>query len=135
MLKHLIGSFSYHFWTKAIPKLSRLKTNTDLSVIKKLTDKERILATTRAIEVFTFLSCIAMGILTIVSLTHPTLVWQKFSGWLRTRSSVLPSVDTVRSVIQQELSWNFRNLSQYATLSKIQDYQRLEFEVAKRITS
>jgi len=34
MLKHVIGSFSYHFWTKALPKLSRLKTKTDLSAIK-----------------------------------------------------------------------------------------------------
>ena len=133
MLKHVIGSFGYHFWTKALPKLSRLKTKTDLSAIKKCTDKERILATTRAIEVFTFLSCIAMGILTIVSLRFPNEVWQKFSGWLRTRSSVLPSVETVRSVIQQELSWNFRNLSHYATLSKIQDYQRLEFDVYEKI--
>jgi hypothetical protein len=130
MLKHIIGSFSYHFWTKALPKLSRRNTKIDLSSVKKIIDKERILATTRAIEVFTFLSCIAMGILTIISLKFPTLVWQKFSGWLRTRSSALPSVETVRSVIQQELSWNFRNLSNYATLSKIQAYQRLEVDVS-----
>jgi len=129
-LKHVIGSFSYHFWTNALPKLSRFKTKTDLSVIKGLDEKERILATTRAIEVFTFLSCIAMGIMTIISLTYPTLVWQKFSGWLRTKSSVLPSVETVRSVLQQELSWNFRNPSQYATLSIIQDYQRLDLEAS-----
>ena len=74
-----------------------------------------------------------MGILTIVSISSPALVWQKFSGWLRTRSSVLPSVETVRSVIQQELSWNFRNLSNYATLSKIQDYQCSEFDVSEKI--
>ncbi|SHH13318.1 transposase [Desulfosporosinus lacus] len=133
MLKHIIGSFGYHFWTKALPKLSRFKTKTDLSAIKKLNDKERILATTRAIEVFTFLSCIAMGILTIISLTYPTLVWQKFSGWLRTRSSQLPSVETVRSVVQQELSWNFRNLSYYATLSKIQAYQQLESDTSEKM--
>ena len=130
MLKHVIGSFGYHFWTKALPKLSRFKTKTDLSAIKKLDEKRRILATTRAIEVFAFLSCMAMGILTIVSLTYPTLVWAKFTGWLRTRSSSVPSVDTVRSVIQQELSWNYRNLCHYATLSKIQDYQRQEFDVS-----
>jgi hypothetical protein len=130
MLKHIVGSFSYHFWTKAMPKLSRFKTKTDLSVIKEPNDKKRILATTRAIEVFTFLGCIAMGILTIVSLTYPVLVWQKYTGWLRTRSSALPSVETVRTVIQQELSWNFRNLSHYAALSKIRDYQRPEAEIS-----
>lgn len=130
MLKHVIGSFGYHFWTKALPKLSRFKTKTDLSAIENLNDKKRILATTRAIEVYAFLSCMAMGILTIISLTYPTLVWTKFTGWLRTRSSSVPSVDTVRSVIQQELSWNYRNLFHYATLSKIQDYQRQEFDVS-----
>jgi len=40
--------------SKALPKLSRFKTKTDLSGIKKRNDKERILATTRAIEVFSF---------------------------------------------------------------------------------
>lgn len=132
VLKHVIGSFGYHFWTKALPKLSHFKTKTDLSVIKEQKLKDKILSTTRAIEVFTFLSCMAMGLLTIVSLTHPTLVWQRFSGWLRTRSSALPSVETVRSVVQQELSWNFRNLSAYATLSKIQGYQRLEFDMPQK---
>lgn len=130
MLKHILGGFGYHFWTKALPKLSRFETKTDLSCIQKQKDKERILAATRAIEVFTFLSCIAMGILTIVSLTYPTLVWVKFTGWLRTKSSSVPSVDTVRSVIQQELFWNFRNLGHYATLSKIQAYQRRELNVS-----
>ena len=133
MLKHVIGSFGYHFWTKALPKLSRFKTKTDLSAIKNLAEKERILATTRAIEVFAFLSCIAMGIMTIISLKFPTMVWLKFPGWLRTRSSALPSVETVRSVVQQELSWNFRNLSHYATLSKIQAYQRLDFDEPEKV--
>lgn len=135
MLKHVLGSFAYHFWTKALPKLSRFKTKTDLSSVKKPNDKKRILATIRAIEVFAFLSCMAMGVLTIVSLTFPTLVWQKYSGWLRTRSSALPSVETVRTVVQQELSWNFRNLHHYATLSKIQDYQGLEFDRHEKIPS
>lgn len=130
MLKLIMGGFCYHFWTKALPKLSRHKTKTDLSCIKEQNLKDRILATTRAIEVFAFLSCIAMGISTIISLTIPNLVWDKFTGWLRTRSSSVPSVETVRSVVQQELSWNFRNLKQYATLSKIQDYQRREIDVS-----
>lgn len=123
MLKHTIGGFCYHFWTKSMPKLSRFKAKTDLSNIKDIKVQEKIVSTTRAIEVFTFLSCIAMGIITIVSLKFPTLIWQSFSGWLRTRSSAIPSAETVRSVLQQELFWNFHKLRQYATLSKISDYQ------------
>ena len=28
-LKHVIGAFHYHFWTKATPKLSKFKTKTE----------------------------------------------------------------------------------------------------------
>jgi hypothetical protein len=117
-----------------MPKLSRFKTKTDLSKIKDLKVQEKILSTTRAIEVFTFLSCIAMGIITIVSLEFPTLIWQSFSGWLRTRSSAIPSAETVRSVLQQELFWNFHKLRRYATLSKISDYQLSHIDQPENIS-
>ena len=100
MLKQVIGGFCYHFWTSAMPKLSRFVTKNDLSGVTAKKDKEKIVLTMRAIEVFTFLSCMAMGILTVISLQFPTLVWSRFSGWLRTRSSKVPSVETVRSVLQ-----------------------------------
>ena len=72
MLKQVIGGFCYHFWTTAMPKLSRFKTSDDLSDITEKKDKEKIISTMRAIEVFTFLSCMAMGILTTISLQFPT---------------------------------------------------------------
>ena len=128
MLKQVIGGFCYHFWTTAMPRLSRFKTKTDLSVVTEKKDKEKIISTMRAIEVFTFLSSMAMGLLTIISLKMPTLIWSKFSGWLRTRSSEIPSVETVRSVLQQELWRNTCNLSKYATLSSIQKYQKSDFD-------
>lgn len=127
MLKQVIGGFCYYFWTTAMPKLSKFETKTDLSSVTEKKEREKIISTMRAIEVFTFLSCMAMGILTIISLQIPTLVWNKFSGWLRTRSSEIPSVETVRSVVQQELWMNTYNLSKYTTLSSIQKYQRLDF--------
>ena len=128
MLKQVIGGFCYHFWTSAMPKLSRFVTNNDLSGVTAKKDKEKIVSTMRAIEVFTFLSCMAMGILTVISLQFPTLVWSRFSGWLRTRSSKVPSVETVRSVLQQELWRNTYNLSKYETLSSIRKYQSHDFD-------
>jgi hypothetical protein len=126
MLKHIICGFRYHFWTKAMPKVSKYETKTDVSKVTDKKDQERILSTLRAIEVYTFLSCISMGILTIISLEYPTSIWNKFSGWLRTRSSAIPSIEVVRSVIYQELTWNFDKVSKYATLSKIKKYQLTE---------
>jgi hypothetical protein len=123
MLKHVIGGFYYHFWTTAMPKLSRFKTHNDLSKITEKKDQEKIMATMRAVEVFSLISCIAMGMLTIISLRFPGLVWGRFTGWLRTRSSETPSIETVRSVLQQELWSNNHKVSSYATLSSIHKYQ------------
>lgn len=124
MLKQVLGGFFYHFWTTAMPKLSRFKTNSNLSCVTRKEDKEKIISTMRAIEVYTFIGCIAMGILSIVSINFKELVWSKFFGWLRTRSSENPSIETVRSVLRQELWKNIYNLNRYATLSNIHRYQK-----------
>jgi hypothetical protein len=126
MLKHVVGGFCYHFWTAAMPKLSRFKTCIDLSKVTEKKEREKIVSTMRAVEVFSFMSCIAMGILAILSLQFPLLVWGRFTGWLRTRSSQTPSIETVRSVLQQELWMNIHKVSSYATLSNIHKYQKTE---------
>ncbi|MCX8167268.1 MAG: transposase [Candidatus Micrarchaeota archaeon] len=135
MLKHVVGGFFYHFWTKAMPKLSRYKTNIDFSSVTELKDKVKIVAATRAIEIFVFLSCIALGVVTILSIEYPELIWKKFSGWLRTKSSPLPSAEVVRTVLQHELLLNFGKLSKYATLSKIQKYQRTDFDEVEKVSA
>jgi hypothetical protein len=132
MLKHVIGGFCYHFWTTAMPKLSRYRTHNDLSKVVRERDKEKILSAMKAIEVYSFLSCVAMGILTIISLSLSHLVWARFFGWLRTRSSETPSVETVRCALQQELWMNNRKLNSYATLSNIHKYQRAESNMPHR---
>lgn len=132
MLKHVIGGFCYHFWTTAMPKLSRFKTSVDLSKVTETRERERIISTMRAVEVFSFISCVAMGILTTLSLQFPNLVWSRFSGWLRTRSSQTPSIETVRSVLQQELWMNIHKVSSCATLSIIHKYQKTENRVPCR---
>lgn len=126
MLKHVIGGFCYHFWTAAMPKLSRFKTCVDFSKVTDKKEREKIISTMRAVEVYSFMSCIAMGILTIISLQLPNLVWGRFTGWLRTRSSETPSIETVRSVLQQEVWRNIHKVSCYATLSNIHKYQNEE---------
>jgi len=126
ILKQVIGGFCYHFWTTAMPKLSRFVTKNDISKVTEKKDKEKIILTMRAIEIFTFLSCMAMGILTAISLEFPNLIWNKFFGWLRTRSSETPSVETTQSVLQQEFWSNTYNLSKYGTLACIKKYQKLD---------
>lgn len=100
MLKHLIGGFSYHFWTKSFPKL---KKGHKLDVSKFPEEaKEKFEETLDAIERFANLSAIALGLLEYLSLTHPTRIWNLYEGWLRTSSSEIPSEGVVQSVIRTE---------------------------------
>jgi hypothetical protein len=123
-LKNTIGSFFYHFWTAALPKFSRKTTEKDLRRITNLDDKAKIVSTAKAIEVFTFIGCIAMGILQLIALHYPAAVWNRFTGWLRTKTPGVTSVETVRASLQEEVLWNFRKLSKFSTLQLILSRQR-----------
>lgn len=70
-LKQQIGAFCYHFWTKHMPKLSYYKKAGDagpMSNVKDENARRKILKTVRAIEMHMLLSCIAMGILQVLSI-------------------------------------------------------------------
>ena len=135
MLKHTLGGFFYHFWTKSMPKISKYQTQTDYSIIKDRKDQEKILKTIRAIEVYTFINCITLGILMIIAINHTEEVWVKYSGWLRTRSSYIPSPDTVKNVLQKELIWNYHKVSNYAILRKMKKYKYQDYEKIYQIPS
>jgi hypothetical protein len=123
-LKHTIGGFFYHFWTAALPKFSRKTTETDLSQVTHPREKARIVATAKAIEVFVFIGCVALGMLQIIALRTPSTVWSVFPGWWRTRKASVVSPETVRFSLQEELLWNFRKLSKFSTLKFIHSLQR-----------
>jgi len=107
MLKHLMGVFFYRFWTSAWPSIGKA-TASDLSVVNDPRMKSLIRQTTNAIEAFANFGCIATGVLQIISLNFQQTIWRKYSGWLRTFSSTVPSEEIVKSVIQQEYYHNFR---------------------------
>ena len=77
-LKQQIGAFSYHFWSKSMPRLNRFSKKTDPLPLESVTshkDRERIVKTVRATELYALISSIAMGILRILSIEFdaPTL--------------------------------------------------------------
>ena len=82
----------------------------------------------RATQIFTFIGCIALGILMLISENLPKSVWQNFSGWLRTVSSDSPSVETTRVAVQNAFNRNFRKVAVYKTLGLIQIHQREDTE-------
>ena len=77
-LKHLLGSFFYRFWTKAMPKLNR-KTSVDLSYVTDAAKQRLIAETVNAIEGFVNFGCIAFGILQILALNYPITIWRKYT--------------------------------------------------------
>jgi hypothetical protein len=113
MLKQMMGVFFYRFWTSAWPRIGR-KTKSDLSAVTNPNQKKLIQQTTDAIEAFANFGCIATGILQIISLNFHQTIWSKYAGWLRTVTSLIPSEEVVKSVIQQEFYHNFRDFNDTA---------------------
>lgn len=122
-LKHRIGSFFYHFWTHAMPKLSR-KTPTDLASITCSKDQELIVKATRAIEGFVNMGCISIGLLQMLSINFSKNIWSKYTGWLRTKTANIPTEETVSSVLQQEFYHNFCDYAETAIFKIITAKQR-----------
>lgn len=117
-LKHLLGSFYYRFWTKAMPKLHK-KSSVDLSCITDAAKQRLIAETVNAIEGFVNFGCIAFGILQILAQNYPLEIWRKYTGWLRTKKTIVPSEEVVRLVIQENFYHNFDDFSNTAILQII----------------
>lgn len=107
VLKHLMGVFFYRFWTSAWPPRIGIKNESDLSSTDNPRSRRLICEACNAIEAFMNFGCIATGILQIISLNFRETIWGKYQGWLRTVSSIIPSEEVVKSVIQQEYFHNF----------------------------
>ncbi len=123
-LKHIIGGFCYHFWTKSMPKLKKSETKTDLSNIIENKHISKIKSAFQATHVFAFLSCISLGILMLLSQMLPQLVWKNYTGWLRTYSSSTPSIETTRDAVRNLYHKNYLKVANYKTLSLIQKHQK-----------
>ena len=113
MLKHLMGAFSYRFWTSVWPRIGKRNVS-DLSSIDDQHSQRLIRQTANAIEAFMNFGCIATGILQIISLNFHQTIWGKYIGWLRTVTSTIPSEEVVKSVIQEEYYHNFRSFKNSA---------------------
>jgi hypothetical protein len=99
-LKHVLGAFCYHFWTKSLPKLGRNKPFDYASLTKA--QRTKCNQAIEAVERFVNLGAIALGLLQYLALAMPTRIWQNYQGWLRTYPSDIPSERVVQSVLQAE---------------------------------
>jgi hypothetical protein len=108
MFKHVLGGFCYHFWTKAWGvrkgKILSVENLDNLSSASK----RRIANAMNAIEAFVNLAMIATGLLQLMAIEHAEAIQKRYTWWMRTHSSIVPSEEMVRTVIQYEFYHHFR---------------------------
>jgi len=124
MLKHVIGGFCYHFWTKA---WQVAKDQTFTGELLKSTSKknQRLLAEAmNAVETFVNFSIIAIGLLQMLAIRHTCQIKQRHNWWMRTYPSDLPSEEMVQRVIQHEFYHHFRKFRNTAIYRIIQGKRR-----------
>jgi hypothetical protein len=115
-LKNDLGGFGYHFWTKALPKRKRGQ-GVEVSRNKKMSGQ--VFKAKKAIEVFVCLHIIALAILSLLSIKHSRIIWDHYSGWLRTIRGGFPSVMVTKQVISQDYLENSPQLKKYPAFSAI----------------
>ena len=94
------GGFSYRFWTKALAKRKKWVKNINHDDV--VGSASHVEDAKRAIESFLCLSVIASGIMTIIAFSYNRQIWSRYTGWIRTRRSDVPSIAIVKDVLQQD---------------------------------
>ena len=99
-LVQLLGGFDYRFWLRAMKRASSWPKNLVLAEFD--TDFQAKVATkVEAFERFVNLNAIALGLLQVLALEMPHLVWTHFPQWFRTLPKHgLPSEQIVRMALQ-----------------------------------
>jgi hypothetical protein len=97
-MKQVIGGFSYHFWSKSMPKVKRYLKKTESHPIEQVVsekERESIQLAVKAIEGYVMFSCIAMGLLQLVAIRFSGRTPALFCRYLRTPSNEIVSEATV----------------------------------------
>jgi len=109
-MKQVIDGFGYHFWSKSMPKLNRYLKKDEAHPLEQITDakdKENIRLAIKAIEGYVMCSCIAMGLLQLISIRYSHRVPSLFFRYLRTPSKAVVSEATVKAYLQRSIFYLF----------------------------
>ena len=110
-----------------MPKLSRFKKNDFHQQLQEnITEdkaRERVLKTVRAIESFTLLSCIALGLLQMISIIFASAFTGNAVRFMRTPSKVVPSEATVADFMRKTFYQLFRFFPDLAITALIKERQ------------
>jgi hypothetical protein len=100
---HVLGTYAYHFWMKAMKPLRRGSGD---QYLHRTSDAYRagIRRKLAAYHLHVQLGLIAQGLMNYLSAVHPTNVWQSFYGWIRT---IRPGIPPSELVVAQALRDTF----------------------------
>jgi hypothetical protein len=121
MLKHLIGAFRYHFWSKRLPRHSRKPKKNQYLKQPTKADVEQVQNCWEGCERFAMLAAIALGLLPLIALKFSPQVWGRFQTFLRTRSRQMPSERTVKDVVGRLVLEDFLSVAPSAMMQEIRD--------------
>jgi hypothetical protein len=131
-LKQVVAGFSYHFWSKAMPKLKKFKSNeenqTNLENVSDETQRDLIYSTVRAIECYVMISVIALGLLQLISLKFGDEINKSGGRYMRTVSNAVPSERTVADFLRRNINMLFRFFPNIALTSIIRNRQKRYFD-------
>ncbi len=105
-MKQVISGFSYQFWSKFMPKLMRYLRKGEPHPLESVTDerdKENFRLTVKAIKCYVMCSCIAMGLLQLVTVRYSSLVPSLFFRYLRTPSNTIVSEAIVMVYLRKSI--------------------------------
>jgi len=122
-LKQVVAGFACHFWSKAMPKLQKFKSNdlnnSNLEAIADDRKKELISVTVKAIEGFVQFCIISLGLLQLVSLLFGDEINATAFRFMRTKSNSIPSERTVADFMRKNIFSTFRFYSNFAIIQII----------------
>ena len=98
---HVIGTFGYHFWMKAMKPIRRRSGN-QYPHRETQEYRNKIKEKIHAYHVFVFAGVVAQGLLQYLSSSYTRLVWSSFGSWIRTiRPGVAPSELVVATALRK----------------------------------
>ena len=131
VLKHTIYGFCYHFWSKYMPKLNRYQKERNQRALETITDKfsqKKIIEALKAIEGHVMFSCIACGIVQMISLKFSEIINFSQARWLRTITNSIVSEDTVVYYLKKNIFSFIKEFSHYDIMQIIISKQDEYFE-------
>jgi hypothetical protein len=106
-LKQVVAGFACHFWSKAMPKLQKFKSNdVNHTLLENVTDERArrlITSTVKAIEGFVQVGIIALGLLQLIGLLFGREISDGSTRFMRTVSNSTPSERTVADFMRKTI--------------------------------